>query len=126
MPRQPLLFTYWLLRHPVFLFISLFPTQSVRLPLVTYSSLWSTCVIYGTLCYAICYKKLPTHSLPREAEDFPRADKNFKHMPLLTYLIYFSPKWIHMVGAIYVLESPRRTLISLSLFLNQRFKSPIR
>ena len=27
-----------------------------------------------------------------EAEDFPRGDKYFKHVPLLTYLIYFSPE----------------------------------
>ena len=27
-----------------------------------------------------------------EAEDFPRSDKYFKHVPLLTYLIYFSPE----------------------------------
>ena len=30
-----------------------FPTQSVRLPLVTYFSLCSTCVTYRTLCHAI-------------------------------------------------------------------------
>ena len=30
--------------------------------------------------------------LPREAEDFPRGDRHFKHVPPLTYLIYLSPK----------------------------------
>ena len=30
--------------------------------------------------------------IPREAEDFPRGDEHFKHVPLLTYLIYLSPK----------------------------------
>ena len=30
-----------------------FPTQSVRLPLVTYPSLCSNCVTYRTLCHAI-------------------------------------------------------------------------
>ena len=30
--------------------------------------------------------------IPREAEDFPRGDKRFKHVPLPTYLIYLSPK----------------------------------
>ena len=29
--------------------------------------------------------------IPREAEDFPRGDKHFKHVPPPTYLIYFSP-----------------------------------
>ena len=67
-----------------------FPTQSVRLPLVTYPSLCSTCVTYRMPCHAIGHHVLPTQPLPREVEDFPRGDKYFKHVPLLTYLIYFS------------------------------------
>ena len=62
-------------------------TQSVRLP-----SLCSTCVTYRTPCHAIGHLVLPTQPIPREAEDFPRGDKYFKHVPALTYLIYFSPK----------------------------------
>ena len=69
-----------------------FPTQSVRLPLVTFPSLCSTCVTYRTPCHAIGHQVLPTQPLPREAKDFPRGDKYFKHVPPLTYLIYFSPK----------------------------------
>ena len=30
--------------------------------------------------------------IPKEAEDFPRGDKHFKHVPPPTYLIYLSPK----------------------------------
>ena len=30
--------------------------------------------------------------IPREAEDFPRDGKHFKHVPPPTYLIYLSPK----------------------------------
>ena len=74
-----------------------FPTQSVRLPLVTYPSLCSTCMTYRTLC--LCFPPnvgsnamLPTQLLPWEVEDFPRGDKYFKHVPPPTYLIYFSPK----------------------------------
>ena len=92
MPEKPLLSTYWLLRHPVFLIHPPFPTQSVRLSLVTYPSLCSTCVTYRTPCHAIGYQVLPTQPLPRAAEDIPRGDKYFKHVPPLTYLIYFSPK----------------------------------
>ena len=33
--------------------------------------------------------------LPRETEDFPMGDRYFKHVPLLTYLIYLSPKEIY-------------------------------
>ena len=33
--------------------------------------------------------------LPKEAEDFPRGEKYFRHMPPLTYLIYFSPKGLY-------------------------------
>ena len=60
---------------------------------------------------------------PREAEDFPRGDKYFKHVPPLTYLIYFSSKGVYMVGSIYMAKPPHETLMSLSLVLNQRFKS---
>ena len=70
------------------------PTQSVRLAMVTYPSLCSTCVTYGTPWHAIRHQVLPTQPLPREAEDFPRGDRYFKHVPLLKYLIYLSPKEI--------------------------------
>ena len=75
-----------------FFYLPPFLTQSVRLPLVTYLSLCSTYVTYRTPCHAIGHQVLPTQPLPREAEDFPRGDKYFKHVPLPTYLIYFSPK----------------------------------
>ena len=38
-------------------------TQSVRLPMVTYPSLCSTSVTYGTLCRAIAHRVLPTVAL---------------------------------------------------------------
>ena len=63
-----------------------FPTQSVRLPLVTYPSLCSTYVTFRTPCHASGHQVLPTQHLPREAEDFPRGGKHSKHVPLLTYL----------------------------------------
>ena len=102
-----------------------FLTQSVRLPLVTYPSLCSTCVTCGTLFDVIGHQMLPTQPLPRGAEDFPRNGKYFKHVPLLTYLIYFSPKGLYIVGPIYVLWSSHRTLINLSLVLKKHFKSPM-
>ena len=36
--------------------------------------------------------------ITREAEDFPRVDRHFKHVSPLTYLIYLSPKELYMVG----------------------------
>ena len=85
MLRQPLLFVYWLPKHPVFWFTL---TQSTyRLPMVTYPSLCKTCVTYRTLCHAIGHQVLPTQPLLREAEDFPTGDNHSKHMPLLTYLV---------------------------------------
>ena len=58
MLRQPLLITYWLPKHPVFLFT---PKQLVRQPLVTYPSLHfhptfaqsirSPLVTYPSLCF---------------------------------------------------------------------------
>ena len=44
-------FIYWLPNHPVFWFAL---TQSVRLAMVIYPSLCSTCVTYRTLCHSIC------------------------------------------------------------------------
>ena len=38
--------------------------------------------------------------LPREAEDFPRADIHFKQVPPPTYLICLSPKDLYTVGSI--------------------------
>ena len=35
---------------------------------------------------------VPTQPLPRDADDIPRGERYFKHVPLLTYLIYLSPK----------------------------------
>ena len=57
--------------------------------MVTYPSLYSPCVTYGTLCHAIDHQLLPTLPLPREAGDFSMGDRFFNHVPLLTYLIYF-------------------------------------
>ena len=87
-----LLCFFWMLRHPVFWFTSLFLTQSVRLPLVTYPSLCSTCVTYRISCHTIGHWVLSTQPLPREAEGFPRGERHFNHVPPLTYLIYLSPK----------------------------------
>ena len=38
--------------------------------------------------------------LPREAEDFPRGDRNYKHVPPPTDLICLSPKESYTVGSI--------------------------
>ena len=77
----------WLIRHPVFLFTP-FQPQSVRLCLVTYSSLSSTCMTYRTPCFASSYQIFPTQPAPTEVEDLPGVGKNFKRMWL------FSPSLI--------------------------------
>ena len=64
-----------------------FPAQSVRLPLVTYPSLCSTCVTYRTPCHAIGHQVLSTQPLPREAEDFPRGGTS-AHTPSLVATNY--------------------------------------
>ena len=38
--------------------------------------------------------------IPREAEDFSRGDRHFKHVPPPTYLICLSPKELYTVGSI--------------------------
>ena len=89
------------------------------------TSLCSTCVTYRTICHATGHEVLPTQSIRREAEDFPRGDKYFKHVLPPTYLIYFSPKVVYMVGSIYMSKSPHGTLIGFWLDLNQHFQSLI-
>ena len=84
MPKEPLLFTYWLLRHSVFWFTPI-PIQSVRQPLVTYPSLCGTCVTNRTPCHSIGHQVLPTQPSPRDAQDFPRGCKHCKHVSPLTY-----------------------------------------
>ena len=86
-----------------------FPTQSARLPLVTYPSLCSTCVTYRTPCHAIGHQVLPTQPIPKEAEDFPRGDKYFlacasAHIPNLLLI-----KRVYVIGSIYMPKRPHRT-----------------
>ena len=69
-----------------------FPTQSIRVPLVTYPSLCNTCVTNRMPCHAIGHQVRPTQPVPREAEDFPRGDKYVKYVSLPTYLKHFSSK----------------------------------
>ena len=58
-----------------------FPTQSVRLPLVTYPSLCSTCVTYRTPCHVISHQVLPTQPLI-----YPPFPTQSVSLPLVTYL----------------------------------------
>ena len=97
----------WMLVQPLLLFTgctsiqffsSYFLTQRVRPSLITYPSLCSAYVTYRTSCHAIGHEELLTQPLPREAEDFPRSDKYFKHVPLLTYLTCFSLKSTYIGG----------------------------
>ena len=95
---QPLLVVSWLLKHPAFWFTL---TQSVRPPMVTYPSLCTAYMTYGTSCHSIGHEVLSTQPLPREADDFPRGGNHSKHVPLLTCLawlqpIYSDPKFIFM------------------------------
>ena len=65
---------------------SSFPTESVRLPLVTCPSICSTCGIYWTPCLASSHQVLSTQTLPSGAEDFSRGGNLSKHMPLFKCL----------------------------------------
>ena len=76
-------FTYWLLKHPVFWF-TLTLTQSVRLPMVTYPSLWSPCVTYGTLCHVIGHQVLST-----SASVIPHPSVNY--CQVFRPILYFQP-----------------------------------
>ena len=115
-PSLACLLSYSLPKHPVFLFNPLFPTQSVRLPLVTLSSLCSTCVTYREACHSIGHQVLPTQPLPRKAEDFPRGGpseaedftgggNNSKHVPLLTYEVWLQPARLRILIGIYIFQN---------------------
>ena len=58
----------WLSRHPVFWFTP-FPTQPVRLPLVTYLSLCSTCVTYRHYAMPLVTRPFP-QTLTQESRAF--------------------------------------------------------
>ena len=72
MLRQHLLFAYWLSKHPVSWFTTLYLTQSVTPPLATYTSLCSACVTYRTSCHAGSHRHFPP-TLYRECYGFEKA-----------------------------------------------------
>ena len=59
-------------------------TESVRLPMVTYPSLYSTCVTYGTRCHAIGHQVLPT-----PASVIPHPSLNYRQV--FRPILYFQP-----------------------------------
>ena len=89
MLRQPFFFTYWLPKLPVFWFITLFLTQSVRPLLATYSSLGSACVTYGTSCHGRGHQHFPPN-LYRECYGFQRAFFTLRHFFTLNFSLLLS------------------------------------
>ena len=59
-------------------------TQLVKLPLVTYPLLCSTCVTKGTLCYAIGHELLPEQTFTASATDL-------RERFLLSGVFYLTP-----------------------------------
>ena len=74
---------FWYFRHPVFWFTP-FPTQSVRLPLVTYPSLSTTSFTYRMLCHASSHLMFPIQPLPVE-QRIPLGVVNILGMCLCSY-----------------------------------------
>ena len=68
--------------------------QFARPQYMLFVSLCSTCVTYRMPCCSTCHQVLPTHPLPREAEDFLRGDKYPQHVAMATYLAYLPAKSI--------------------------------
>ena len=91
---------YWLLKHPVFLILLLPLTQFVRLLGVAHYLLCSTCVTYGLHATPLVIECFPPQPLPKDVEDFPKGGNYFKHVPLFTYLICFTPKVL--LGRFYI------------------------
>ena len=86
---SPYFLLYWLPKHPMFWFT---PSTVSYAAYGYLPSLCSICVTYGTSCRAIGHQVLPIQPLPTEAEDLPKGERSFKHVPSFTYLIYLSPK----------------------------------
>ena len=112
-------------RFPAFWF-NPFPTQSVRLLLVTYPSVCSPYVACRTPCHAIGHQQLPTQPFPRKAGCFPRGGKHSKHVPLLTYLGWLQPvnnnsglilKYVKTQNELLV----KKTLIKKSTLISSHF-----
>ena len=108
MPEQPLLTGCLGIQ---FFYSPPFPTQSIRLPLVTYPSLCSTFVTYRTPGHAIGHQVLPTQPLPRGAEDFPRGD-NANQLFNNLKLIFNHVKIKNVLLVVKILTKITATLIS--------------
>lgn len=97
---------------------TVFPTQSVKIPFVTFHSLCSPCVAYRTPCHSIGgHQVLFIQPLHREAKNFPMGNKYFEHVFLLTWVIYFS-EGVYMVGYFYGLHLDSHGTLSFLLALN--------
>ena len=85
-------------------------------------------LIHQHLCY-LWYAKPrqwspgASHPLPKEVEDFPRVRSILDISVHISNLLL--TKSVILVGSIYVLCSPCRTLITLSPGWNRHFKSPL-
>ena len=56
--------------------------------------------ISESVFYSQAFLTLQSLLLPKEAEDFLRGDRHFKHVPPPTHLICLSPKDLYTVGSI--------------------------
>ena len=109
---------YFLFRHPVFLFTSLFLTQSVRQPLVTYPSLCSVYVTYRTPYHANSHQALSTKPLPKEADNFYRGGNHSKYVPLLTYLTWLRSIYYDL-GFVFIHVKPRIYLLVVKTLIKK-------
>ena len=107
----------WILRHPVFnsLTCDLRGTMPCQRSITLFTHMWLT-GYHATP--EVTHTLFPTQPflpwvlriwesvfylgllIPREAEDFSRGDRHFKHVPPPTYLICLSPKELYTVGSI--------------------------
>ena len=93
MLRQPLLFVYWLPKYRVFWFTTLFSVQLVIPPLVIYSSLCSTCVIYGMSYHVRCHRHFPL-IVYREYYTYERAFFTLRcFFTLNSFLLFLRSPW---------------------------------
>ena len=82
----------WLLRHSVFWFTSLFPTQPVRLPLVAYPSICSTCMSYRERCSKIVElsgKHVKSHEILLDYFEENKGQICLEYLPPLGNLVAY-------------------------------------
>ena len=99
MPRQSLVFIYWLPKNPGFWFTPFSQHSQLGYLWLPTSNCAAPVLLTGCYTSPVVTWCLPPNT-PREAEDFYRGSNHSKHVPLLRYLAWLQPI-LHNLGLIF-------------------------